>query len=366
MASRDPAPPREPREPDDPRLDAYDFTLDDALIARHPPEARDGGRLIDLSGADTRLGWVRELPELVRENDLLVVNDTRVMHARIRARRASGGAVELLLLSADDETDALIRPARRIQRGERLRVSDPSGAPIGEITLLERPAEGPCRVRCAPSAAALMAAAGEVPLPPYLRRAPIPEDAERYQTVYAGAPGAVAAPTAGLHLTEALLAAIAARGAALARVTLHVGAGTFQNLRPEDLDRGLLHEEPYVVPEATAAAVARCRALGGRVIAIGTTSARTLESAALPGRLVQAGPGRTRLFIQEGYAFGVVDGMLTNLHLPRSSLLMLVSALGGRERVLGAYREAVAARLRFFSYGDAMWLLPPGDALVPG
>jgi S-adenosylmethionine:tRNA ribosyltransferase-isomerase len=365
MARRDPA---EPDALDDPRLDPYDYPLDDALIARHPPEDRDGGRLLDLSGPALRLGLVRELPELLREGDLLVVNDTRVMHARLRAKRASGGAVELLLLSAEDETEALLRPARRVQVGERLQVSGPDGAVIGEITLLERPESGLCRVRCAPGAAALMAAAGEVPLPPYLRRAPVPEDAARYQTVFAGAPGAVAAPTAGLHLTEAMLQRLSSRGVAFARLTLHVGAGTFQNLRPADLNSGLLHEEPYLVPEETAAAVAACRARGGRVVAVGTTSARTLESAALPGGLVRAGPGRTRLFIREGHVFGVVDAMFTNLHLPRSSLLLLVSALGGRERVMQAYEAAVAARFRFFSYGDAMFVCPhtPGAPVGAG
>lgn len=350
---------------EDPRLQAFDYDLPDELIARFPPVDRDGGRLLDLTGAGPEHRSVRALPSLLRAGDLLVVNDTRVLQARLRARRASGAAVEVLLLSEADVGEALVRPTRRLQPGEDLEVRGADGAVAGVVRWLGRGDDGHSRVACVPSAAALMAAAGEVPLPPYLKRSATEADRERYQTVYAGPPGAVAAPTAGLHLTPALLAALEAAGVGLARLTLHVGAGTFRNLRPEDLDRGLLHEERFAIPAATAAEVAAVRSRGGRVVAVGTTSARALESAALEGGLVAPGASSTRIFIQPGYRFRVVDLLLTNLHLPQSSLLMMVSAFGGAERVRAAYAAAVAERYRFFSYGDAMLVGPPPGAPAP-
>lgn len=286
--------------------------------------------------------------------DLVVLNDTRVIPARVFARRSTGGRVEVFFLEAGEGSApvrAFLRPARRLSEGETLEVP---GA--GEVRLCAREADGSFLVQSSPAPRELMAAAGAVPLPPYLGRAATPADAERYQTVYARAEGAVAAPTAGLHLTEALLEAWRARGVGIARVTLHVGPGTFRPLRPEDLVRGELHEEPYEIPEATAAAVAATRAAGGRILAVGTTSTRALEAAALPDGSVRAGVGRTRLFIRPGYRFRVVDRLLTNFHLPRSSLLALVSAFAGQDRILAAYGHAVAQGYRFYSYGDAMLL----------
>ncbi len=331
-------------------------------MARYPPPDRDGARLLHLGERVTHHP-LRALPDLLLPGDLLVVNDTRVMPARIRARRRSGASVELLLLGpGPGEVAALARPARRLKIGEILDILDPSGEtvlPGLSVRLGERLPDGAVLLQATPSVAALMAQAGAMPIPPYLNRPAEPLDALRYQTVYANQPGSVAAPTAGLHLTETLLRQLVAKGVEIAQVTLHVGAGTFRNLRPEDLDAGRLHVEHYAVTDAAAAQVAACRARGGRVIAVGTTSARTLESAALGAGQVAAGTGRTSLFVRPGYRFQVVDLLLTNLHLPRSSLLMLVCALGGRDRVMAAYEEAVRQGYRFFSYGDAMLVEAP-------
>lgn len=278
------------------------------------------------------------------------------MPARLMGRRATGGAVELLLLEpGPGPARALLRPSRKLKVGERLRVGE------GEAELLRQLPGGEWLIRTRPEPAELMAVLGEMPLPPYLGRRAEPEDRVRYQTVYARHPGAVAAPTAGLHLTEPMLAALSARGVAVARVTLHVGIGTFRALRPEDLAAGRLHEERYEIPAETAEAIARCRARGGRVFAVGTTSCRALESAAEESGVPRPGAGVTGLFIREGYRFRCVDALFTNFHLPGSSLLMLVCAFGGRERVMTAYAEAIARGYRFYSYGDAMLLSPdPG------
>ena len=341
----------------DDRLAPFDYELPDERVARHPAARRDAARLLHLGeGLGDRC--VSDLPQLLRSGDLLVINDTKVLPARLFARRASGGAVELLLEGAEGPwVEGLARPARRLKAGESLRVVHPTTrAPIDGLTVQvgERTGEGTLRLRPLPDPMTVMEAAGQLPIPPYLGRPEEPADRDRYQTVFARAPGAVAAPTAGLHLTDTLFDRLAAAGVERATVTLHVGAGTFRNLRPQDLDRGILHPERWVVPAATAAAIERCRARGGRVVAVGTTSTRTLESAALPGGRVAAGQGETRLFIQPGYRFGVVDVLLTNFHLPRSSLLMLVGAFAGVERVMAGYRHAVAAGYRFYSYGDAM------------
>ena len=282
-----------------------------------------------------------------------MVNDTQVMRARLRARRASGGEVELLLLGrGPGPIEALLRPGRRLREGECLQVGE-----IGEIQLGERLEGGSWRVEVRPSPEALMAAVGEIPLPPYLRREAEAEDAIRYQTVYARVPGAVAAPTAGLHLSGSLLQRLVSKGIERASITLHVGPGTFQPVRPEQIQQGVLHPEWYSVPEATVEAVKKCRERGGRVVAVGTTVARTLESATRGGRVPQAGDGVTRLFVREGHSFRCMDGLLTNFHLPGTSLLMLVCAFGGKARVLEAYREAIRRDYRFYSYGDAMLLL---------
>ncbi len=283
---------------------------------------------------------VLDLPTLLEPGDLLVVNDVFVHHARLRAKRASGGNVEVLLAG---NGEALVRPARRLREGERL----PCGP--GEIVLDERLGDGRWRVTCVPDVDTLTRAAGELPLPPYLGRAPTAADEERYQTVFARKEGdlrGAAAPTAGLHLSPRVLAALDARGVRRASVTLEVGLGTFRPLGVEQIRAGALHTERFVVPEETWAALGAAR----RVVAVGTTVARALESAEGPG------PQATRLFIREGYRFRRVNRLFTNFHLPSSSLLMLVCAFGGRDRVLAAYAHAVREGYRFFSYGDAMLL----------
>lgn len=337
------------------RLDAWDYQLPSEHIARHPADRRDASRLmrVPLGEAGVHDHTFAELPTLLRRGDLLVANDTSVLRSRVFARRPTGGRVELLLLGAGPgEIEAMGRPTRRLAEGEVLTVP---GA--GTITVLGR-AEDPSllRVRTDPSPLELMDRAGEVPLPPYLEREADAEDRERYQTVYAAAPGSAAAPTAGLHFTPELLAALTASGIGFTTVTLHVGLGTFRPLRDEDLDAGVLHPEAWVVPTHTAALIAGTRAAGGRVIAVGTTALRALESAWKDGA-VRPGAGTTRLFLRPPDPIRAADGLITNLHLPRSSLLMLVACLVGRERLLDAYREAVSRGYRFYSYGDAMLLV---------
>lgn len=342
---------------EDPRLLPYDYVLPDELIARHPAPRREEARLLVVAPEANRGHRVRDLPSLLEPGDLLVVNDTAVMPARLRLRRESGAAVEALLLApGPGPVPAMVRPAGRLRVGEALRLDPPHPElPDAVVIPRRRLAGGEWELEVLPEVERVMRLAGHVPLPPYLGRADEPEDRLRYQTVYAGPPGAVAAPTAGLHLSEGVLAELARAGVGLARVTLHVGPGTFRNLRPEDLDAGLLHPEPWWIPAETAEAVAATRARGGRVVAVGTTTVRALESAAEGGRL-RAGGGSTRLFVREGFRFQVVDRLLTNFHLPKSSLLMLVSAFAGRARVLAAYAEAVREGYRFYSYGDAMLL----------
>lgn len=348
----------------DPRLAPYDYILPPEQIARFPAAEREDARLMDLRGEGPVHRVVRDLPALLDPGDLLVVNDTRVMRARLRLVRESGGRVEALLLGpGPGPVPALMRPGGRLKPGERLRLEQHAPElPGAGVRLISRDEQGDWTVEVSPSPAEVMAAVGHVPLPPYLGRDDVEEDRVRYQTVYAAEPGAVAAPTAGLHLGEKALAQLAARGVGVARLTLHVGVGTFRNLRSEDLDSGLLHEERYWIPEETSRRVAATRSSGRRVVAVGTTSARALESSVDEAGAVRAGAGATRLFVREGYRFKVVDGLLTNFHLPRSSLLMLIAAFGGQDRVLSAYRDAVSAGYRFFSYGDAMLLFPGGEA----
>jgi S-adenosylmethionine:tRNA ribosyltransferase-isomerase len=337
----------------------FDYALPEALVAQEPVSPRDASRLLVLPRREGppahRL--FRELPELLRPGDLLVLNDTRVIPARLEGRKETGGRVELLLVEPLPPGDgpgarhrALGRASKPIRPGQALRFGD-LGARVESVE-----GGGLLTVRFDRGGAAFDEAlerAGRVPLPPYVRRPDGPLDRERYQTVYARAPGSAAAPTAGLHFTPELLARLDGRGVARATVTLHVGPGTFLPVREEELSRHRMHEEPFEVPEAAAAAFAACRARGGRVVAVGTTAVRVLETAHTGGAL-RPGRGRTGLFITPGHSFQAVDGMVTNLHLPRSTLLMLVCAFAGRERTLGAYREAVAAGYRFFSYGDAM------------
>lgn len=340
-------------------LSDFDYDLPDALIARHPPAERSASRLLDLRGAHPRDTVFTELPELLAPGDLLVVNDTRVLKARLFGQKASGGRVEVVIERPLGEGVwlALMRASHAPQAGSRIVLGDGVEIEVlgreGDLYRLRAAAEGGAAAEDAISA--LMDRCGELPLPPYLERAPGPEDEQRYQTVYARSPGAVAAPTAGLHFDPPLLERIAARGIAVASVTLHVGAGTFQPVRVEDVSEHRMHPERYWIPDATRAAIAETRARGGRVCAVGTTSLRALEAAAREGEGgALAASGDTRLFITPGFAFQVVDRLITNFHLPRSTLLMLVQAFGGIERLRAAYQHAVAQQYRFFSYGDAM------------
>ncbi len=369
----------------------YHFDLPPAQIAQHPAERRDGARLL-VVGPAAGLGpaaladrALTDLPALVPEGAVVVVNDTRVIPARVRTHKPTGGAVELLFVEpAAGGWRCLARPQKGLRPGVEL-VAARGGARLRVVGVAAAgggrgpgagegpgPDEDPGRgegviVEVPGDVHAFLDEAGELPLPPYIERAggPAPADRERYQTVFARAPGAVAAPTAGLHLTPALLAALAARGATVAAVTLHVGLGTFASVRDDDLARHVMHRERYEVPAETAALVAS----GRPVVAIGTTVVRTLEAAATGPRQVAAGPGQTALFIRPGtgFRFQVVDHLLTNFHLPESTLLMLVSAFAGPARIRAAYAHAVAAGYRFFSYGDAMLLTHrPEHELGPG
>lgn len=351
------------------RLEDFDYTLPEEAIAQRPVEPRDAARmLVHRAGEDaTEHLRVRDLEQHLRAGDLLVVNDTRVRPARVHAARPSGGRVELLFLEplADGAWRALVRPGKKQREGARLTVAP--GVEV-ELEARERAADGEpaatWRVRWRAAAGApgllpdedLLEAHGEVPLPPYIQRGPEAGDRERYQTVYARESGSVAAPTAGLHLTPELLARLEARGVERAAVTLHVGLGTFAPVQAGDPREHSMHAEVYHLPEATAAAVARTRERGGRVVCVGTTSARVLESCARSGGLVEAGAGETRLFLHPENPPRVLDGLLTNFHLPRTTLLMLVASFIGTERTLRLYREALAEGYRFFSYGDAMLL----------
>jgi S-adenosylmethionine:tRNA ribosyltransferase-isomerase len=339
-------------------LTAYDFALPDERIAQHPTPERDGARLLvlDRSARSSQHARVRDLPRWLRPGDLLVVNATRVLPARLRGAKITGGNAEALIL--DDRGGgcfrALVRCAGRLRVGTKFRFG-PAGRAI-DAELVELGERGQVLLRFEPGSSPYRV--GEAPLPPYIRRpAPDPADLERYQTVFARAPGAVAAPTAGLHLSRRLLEELRAAGLYRAEVILHVGAGTFRPVDENALATGRLHAERFELPAACAEAVARARERGGRVVAVGTTSARVLESCADETRRVRAASGDTDLFLRPGSRFRVVDALLTNFHLPRSSLLMLVAAFAGRERILAAYAEALERGYRFYSYGDAMLLL---------
>jgi S-adenosylmethionine:tRNA ribosyltransferase-isomerase len=339
----------------------FHYDLPEELIARHPLARRSDSRLLHLDGAGGALADLRfvDLPRLLRPGDLLVFNDTRVVPARLHGRKATGGQVELLLERIVGESRALVqlRSSKPPAPGSRIHLPGGAGATVvgrdGDFWLVEF--DGP--------PAELFERHGEMPLPPYLRRPPEELDRERYQTVYARVPGAVAAPTAGLHFDTGLLGACVRAGASRAHVTLHVGAGTFQPVRAEQIRDHRMHAERVEVPASACEAVCACRARGGRVVAVGTTAVRALESAAADGALAPYS-GDTRLFITPGYRFRVVDALVTNFHLPESTLLMLVAALAGRNRVLDAYRHAVAQQYRFFSYGDAMFVEPDPAALA--
>jgi S-adenosylmethionine:tRNA ribosyltransferase-isomerase len=335
-----------------------DYDLPRSLIAQAPLPERDAARLLVLSRDSGALAHrsVRDLPALLIPS-LFVVNDTRVLRARLFGRKPTGGRVELLLLErrsppgARERWSALARGARALREGMCLAI-----APGFEARVEGIGEGGAVELELAASAgvARALEVHGHVPLPPYIRRGDEAADAERYQTVFARNEGSVAAPTAGLHFSERLVAALEGAGHRIARVTLHIGAGTFAPLRTERLDEHVMHEERWEVPEETARAIAEARREGRPIVAVGTTVCRTLESAAADDGTVRAGAGRTRLFIRPPYAFRAIDALLTNFHLPRSTLLALVMAFAGVEPVRRAYREAVQARYRFYSYGDAM------------
>jgi S-adenosylmethionine:tRNA ribosyltransferase-isomerase len=340
----------------------FHYELPDELIARHPAPRRRDSRLLHLDGRSGAIAdrQFADLPQLLRRGDLLVFNDTRVVPARLFGIKDTGGRVELMLERVLDGSRALVllRASKTPAVGSRIQLAGGSTATVAgredEFWVLDF-AEAP---------GAVFERWGEMPLPPYMNRAAEEFDRERYQTVYACAPGAVAAPTAGLHFDEDLLAACQDAGLANAHVTLHVGAGTFQPVRVDEVSEHRMHAERVIVPAEVCAAVRACRERGGRVVAVGTTAVRALETAAASGSL-DAYSGDTRLFITPGFQFRVVDALVTNFHLPESTLLMLVCALAGREHVLGAYRHAVQQRYRFFSYGDAMFVEPSPGALAP-
>jgi S-adenosylmethionine:tRNA ribosyltransferase-isomerase len=338
-------------------LSDFEYELPAELIAQHPARERGASRLLHLDGA--RGVWhdrmFRDLPELVLPGDVLVLNDTRVIKARLIGRKASGGQVEALVERVLDSERVLaqLRASKTPHIGTQLEFATSKGPSVTAEVLGRRGEFFELRFVDCKDVFALLEDAGSIPLPPYITHAPDAEDAVRYQTIYAQTPGAVAAPTAGLHFDAAMFAALKAGGVKLASLTLHVGAGTFQPVRVENLAEHRMHNEWYSLPQATVDAIHTARTTGKRVIAVGTTSLRALESAAAEGAL-RAGNAETRLFILPGHRFHIVDRLLTNFHLPRSTLLMLVSAFAGVDNVRRAYQHAIEQRYRFFSYGDAM------------
>ncbi len=336
------------------RLEDFDYHLPEELIAQEPAEPRDSSRLLYLHKATGEIEHhvFRELPDLLAPRDALVLNDTRVLRARLHGRReATGGRVEILLLRPlEGETwQAMARPTKRLHEGERIELE---GGPSARLA--RKLVDGTVELELPEEVSRHLDSFGEMPLPPYIHS--YRGDPERYQTVYAHEEGSVAAPTAGLHFTPQLLDALRARGVELEVVTLHVGAGTFQPVKTERIEEHRMHSERYFVPEGLLARLRDVRKRGGRVIAVGTTSARTLESVAARPE-TEGEWSETDLFIRPGYEWRLVDGLITNFHLPRSTLLMLVSALVGRDAILTAYHVAVERRYRFYSFGDAMLIL---------
>ena len=326
----------------------FDYALPEALIAQHPAADRGASRLLHLEGASGALEDLRfaDLPRQAGPHDLIVLNDTKVIKARLFGRKQTGGRIEVFVERIVDKYEALalMRSGHAPQAGYRLVVGDGVDAEV-----LSRE-DDLYRVRFAEPVSGLLERCGNVPLPPYIRHTPEAQDAERYQTVFAAKEGAVAAPTAGLHFDRAMLERLQAQGVLIAHVTLHVGSGTFQPVRSVSLEDHRMHSERYEVPEQTARAIRVTKARGGRVLAVGTTALRALEAWAATEKLA----GDTDLFIYPGFRFRIVDRLVTNFHLPKSSLLMLVAAFGGLENIRRAYRHAIDARYRFFSYGDAM------------
>jgi S-adenosylmethionine:tRNA ribosyltransferase-isomerase len=348
----------------------FDFELPPELIAQAPPEQRGGARMmaVDRERGALRDAWFREFPTLLRAGDVLVLNNSRVIPARLFARllaqrdSGEGRRLEVLLTEQIGEWDwrALVKPARKAPEGVRLTFEPDDGSEAAaleaEVTGTGEFGERQLRFAPVPDFFSRLDRLGHIPLPPYIRRPDAAADRERYQTVYAAERGSVAAPTAGLHFTPEILAAIRSRGVEVCFITLHVGLGTFQPVRVEAVELIQLHAERYTLPAKTATAVNAARAEGRRVVAAGTTTVRTLEHCAGSGKELRAHSGTTSMFIAPGYTFRIVSGLLTNFHLPQSTLLMLVSAFAGRERILAAYRHAIQERYRFFSYGDCMFI----------
>lgn len=367
------------------RLSDFDFVLPEELIAQRPAPQRTGSRLLHVwgEGAWKDRGFT-ELLGLVQPEDLLVFNNSKVIPARMFARKPTGGQVEILVerITSDQTATALIRASKKPLAGAVLRLESrkggnqtgsigPQGVSVSDKVVLEGLAPGTSdrvHIRFSGSVLDHLETFGELPLPPYIGHSPSAEDLQRYQTVYADPVGSVAAPTAGLHFDDAFLAALDAKGVQRATVTLHVGSGTFAPVRTDDLSAHKMHSEWCCLPASTAQAIASAQARGGRIIAVGTTSLRTLESAAARQAMGQPlhGQWETDLFITPGYTFRVVDALLTNFHLPKSTLLMLVSAFAGYETMRQAYAHAIAQGYRFFSYGDAMFLAPRGQSAPSG
>jgi S-adenosylmethionine:tRNA ribosyltransferase-isomerase len=349
----------------------FDYELPEELIAQQPPTQRGASRMLLLNRQTgvTRDAWFADLPSLLQPGDLLVLNDSRVIPARLYARRTlrrdkekPTGRIEVMLTepAGENQWRALVRPGRKIAIGERLVFPAPTGEIVLQAEVLERGQYGDRLLEFAhvEDFFAVLERIGHIPLPPYIHRDDATDDRERYQTVYSQEKGSVAAPTAGLHFTPQILEALAAHGVEVARVTLHVGLGTFAPLRVERLDEVKLHRERYTLSTATADAINRAVAEHRRIVAVGTTVVRTLEHCARQagGKPLSPHTGTTEIFISPGFRFQLVQALLTNFHLPQSSLLMLVSAFAGREYVLAAYRRAVLEKYRFFSYGDCMFL----------
>ena len=339
------------------RVAEFDYALPEELIAQQPAAQRRASRLLRLHGSSGALEDLKfaDVPGLIDFHDVLVLNDTRVIKARLAARKSTGGKLEVFVerMLGTHEAFALIRSNHPTSVGTTVEVGDAVTA-----TVLGRERDL-YHLRFSEPVEAVLEYHGTVPLPPYITHAPGPQDIERYQTVYAERPGAVAAPTAGLHFDMPMLDALAGRGVKIARITLHVGPGTFQPVRVDDIADHQMHSERYNVPQSTVEVIAAARRVGGRVLAVGTTALRALESASRSG-VLKAGGGETDLFITPGYEFRTADRLLTNFHLPKSTLLMLVSAFGGTQNIRKAYAHAIAHRYRFFSYGDAMLIEKAG------
>lgn len=336
----------------------FDYVLPEQLIAQFPPEVRGASRLLHVAGTQLEDSFFRELPRFLRAGDLLVFNDTKVIKARIFGQKTSGGQVEALIERVLDSHTALahVRASKAPKAGAQLVFAGKWQAEMverrGALFLLRFAGET--------GVLDILEQAGQLPLPPYITHTPDGEDAKRYQTIYARDPGAVAAPTAGLHFTDEQQEQLRALGVNMAYLTLHVGAGTFQPVRVDSIAEHTMHHERYSIPEATCEAIRKTRESGGRVIAVGTTSLRALEAASQNGLLAEP-EGDTNIFITPGYQFRVVDRLITNFHLPKSTLLMLVSAFAGYDTIMSAYRHAIEQKYRFFSYGDAMLLERQSD-----